>query len=91
LAPPGFEHPDQGDAQRLWNLAPRIPEERRFSRKFHECKELIDHILVSGALVHHIQSADSTSEPDSVTEDPTERKDVPGSDHAMVFATFEIG
>ncbi|MEU9214432.1 hypothetical protein AB0D27_42825 [Streptomyces sp. NPDC048415] len=23
----GFDHPDQGDAQRLWNLAPRILEQ----------------------------------------------------------------
>lgn len=32
IATPGFERPDQGDAFRLWNLAPLIPEERRFSR-----------------------------------------------------------
>ena len=39
LGPPGSEigtpgelHPDKGDAWRLWNLAPRIPEAHRFSR-----------------------------------------------------------
>lgn len=29
---PGFPRPDQGDSRRLWNLAPKIPEERRFTR-----------------------------------------------------------
>ncbi len=41
--------------------------------------------------MHHIDSAHATSEASSVTEDPTERKDAPGSDHAMVFGSFEIG
>jgi hypothetical protein len=34
IAATGFDHPDQGDARRLWNLAPRIPEAQRFSRKY---------------------------------------------------------
>ena len=49
----GFDRDDAGDAERLWNVAPRIlPEERRFSRVFNGRPELIDHILVSHALVH---------------------------------------
>jgi hypothetical protein len=47
----GFDRPDQGDGSRLWNLAPLIPAERRFSRVFRGRGELIDHILVSHALV----------------------------------------
>jgi predicted extracellular nuclease len=31
----GFTQPDQGDQQRLWNLAARIPAEQRFSRVYH--------------------------------------------------------
>jgi hypothetical protein len=34
IATTGFDHPDTGDVQRLWNLAPRIPEAQRFSRKY---------------------------------------------------------
>jgi predicted extracellular nuclease len=49
----GFDRDDAGDADLLWNVAPRIlPEERRFSRVFNGRPELIDHILVSHALVH---------------------------------------
>ena len=53
----GFDLDDAGDGQRLWNLAPRIlPEDRRFSRVFNGRPELIDHILVSHALVHDVDS-----------------------------------
>src|SRR6478735_9446274 len=45
----GFDRPDNGDAQRLWNLAPRIPAEQRFSRIYRGRKQLIDHIFVSHA------------------------------------------
>lgn len=47
----GFSRPDQGDDTRLFNLAPLIPEVRRFSRVYRGREELIDHILVSGALM----------------------------------------
>lgn len=30
----GFDQPDQGDEQRLWNLAPRIPADQRFTRVY---------------------------------------------------------
>jgi predicted extracellular nuclease len=44
----GFGRPDDGDGDRMWNLAPRIlPEERRFSRVYRGRPELIDHIFVS--------------------------------------------
>jgi endonuclease/exonuclease/phosphatase family metal-dependent hydrolase len=90
IGTPGFDRPDQGDGQRLWNLAPRIPAERRFTRRFEGRNELIDHLLVSHALVHHIDSVDTTSDTPSITTDPAARKDAPGSDHAMVFAHLSI-
>ena len=43
----GFTQPDQGDHQRLWNLAPLMPPGRDYSRINHGRNELIDHILVS--------------------------------------------
>ncbi len=30
----GFDQPDQGDWQQLWNLAPRIPAKQRFTRVY---------------------------------------------------------
>jgi predicted extracellular nuclease len=47
----GFDQPDQGDGRRLWNLAPLMPEGKNYSRINEGRKELIDHILVSAALV----------------------------------------
>jgi predicted extracellular nuclease len=88
----GFERPDQGDASRLWNLAPLIPEERRFSRRFRGRGELIDHLLVSHVLVQRVEEADTgPGEPPSITENPTERRDEPASDHSLVWARFEVG
>jgi endonuclease/exonuclease/phosphatase family metal-dependent hydrolase len=45
LGTPGFDRPDQGDRERLWNLAPLMPEGRDYSRVNHGQRELIDHIL----------------------------------------------
>ncbi len=68
----GFALADLGDGQRLWNLAPRIlPEDRRFSRVFNGRPELIDHILVSHALVHDVDSVTTgIADLPSVTVDP---------------------
>ncbi len=88
----GFDTGDQGDAWRLWNLAPLIPEESRFSRRFRGRGELIDHLLVSHALVHHVEQADTGPvEPPSITEDPTDRREEPASDHVPVWARFDLG
>ena len=51
--------PDQGDAWRLWDLAPLIPEKRRYSRIYRGRGELIDHILISRALLQKTTSVDS--------------------------------
>jgi endonuclease/exonuclease/phosphatase family metal-dependent hydrolase len=88
----GFNTPDAGDGQRLWNLSALIPPERRFSRKFNGRNELIDHILVSDALVHDVDSVTTgTTAVPSITSDPTERRDAAGSDHSPVIAHFNIG
>jgi endonuclease/exonuclease/phosphatase family metal-dependent hydrolase len=89
IGTPGFEQPDKGDPWRLWNLAWRIPAERRHSRRFRGRDELIDHILVSHALVHDVESVDTgPGEPPSITETPSARRDEPGSDHLPVVARF---
>ena len=91
LDTPGFNRPDRGDGQRLWSLAPCIPEQRRFSRRFNGRNELIDHILVSHALVQRVQSADAgTAGVRSISSDPTERRNAAASDHAPVIARFNI-
>ena len=89
IGTPGFERPDQGDGARLWNLAPRIPEERRFSRAFRGRGELIDHLLVSHALVQRVEDVGTgPGEAPSITEDPRARRDEPASDHLPVVAPF---
>lgn len=92
----GFNRPDKGDDTRMFNLAPLIPPERRYSRIYNGSKELIDHILVSQELLPGqprklpvVDSFVDTSLP-SVTDNPTERRDEPGSDHAPIIATFEL-
>ena len=85
----GFSHPDRGDGQRLWNLAPQIPAERRYSRIFEGQRELIDHILISHALLTRLQSVDTQpNQVASITTNPQARRDAPASDHAPVFAQF---
>jgi endonuclease/exonuclease/phosphatase family metal-dependent hydrolase len=88
----GFRIPDNGDAQRLWNLAPLMPPGRDYSRINQGRAELIDHMLVSEALV---RTVDVTSvgavlaQPlPSITPQPTARLNEPSSDHAPVVATF---
>jgi endonuclease/exonuclease/phosphatase family metal-dependent hydrolase len=82
----GFDTPDKGDAQRLWNLAPALPEGRAFSRIFNGRRELIDHILVSHALVTTLESADTGTTDLPSISGPRPASD--GSDHAPVFARF---
>lgn len=91
----GFSDPDRGDGDRMWNLAPLIPPEQRFSRIYRGRKELIDHIFVSNFLVSNNRTAavtTATAAPTlpSVADDPTARQGKPGSDHAAVIATFEL-
>ncbi|WP_338695440.1 endonuclease/exonuclease/phosphatase family protein [Streptomyces sp. Q6] len=94
IGTPGFDRPDKGDAARLWNVAPLIPEEQRYSRVYAGRRELIDHVFVTHALVGRVSRA-GTGVPHeaaaelhpiaSVGDDPAERRDAAGSDHAPVW------
>ncbi|MGW2568494.1 endonuclease/exonuclease/phosphatase family protein [Streptomyces sp. NPDC001537] len=91
IGTPGYDHPDQGDAQRLWDVAPLIPAEQRYSRINSGRRELIDHILVSHRLVLRVTAAGTGLPGDralrlpSVGPDPADRRGKPGSDHAPVW------
>lgn len=88
---PGFKQPDKGDGARLWNLAPLIPAEQRSTRTFRGRAELIDHILVSRALVTDVVAVNTAgAKPPSITESPTARRDEPSSDHLPVVACFKL-
>lgn len=91
IGTPGFEQADKGDASRLWNLAALIPAKRRFSRIHRGRGELVDHVLVSHALVRRVESVDTgPGKPPSITENPAERRDEPASDHLPVVARFRL-
>jgi predicted extracellular nuclease len=89
----GFDQPDRGDGQRLWNLAARIPEGQRFSRIYRGRGELIDHILVGHALVHTVADGavhtDGAGPTPSIDDQPADRRDAAGSDHRPVIAQFD--
>ncbi|WP_251092934.1 endonuclease/exonuclease/phosphatase family protein [Streptomyces sp. Caat 7-52] len=91
IGTPGYDRPDGGDPVRLWDVAPLIPADRRYSRIDSGRRELIDHVLVSHHLAHRVTEA-GTGLPagpapllPSVGQDPAERRDAPGSDHAPVW------
>ncbi|MFJ9540747.1 endonuclease/exonuclease/phosphatase family protein [Streptomyces sp. NPDC101225] len=91
IGTPGYDRPDRGDAARLWDVAPLIPPEERYSRVSSGRRELIDHILVSHRLVHRVTAAgtglpgDGTMRLPSVGPDPAERRGEAASDHAPVW------
>jgi endonuclease/exonuclease/phosphatase family metal-dependent hydrolase len=99
LGPPGSEIgtagalvPDRGDASRLWNLAPLIPEAERFSRVYQGHRELIDHVLVSRALLERVEEVHTLSAAGlaSVGDDPVTRRDARASDHSPVLAQLAL-
>ncbi|MCX5057901.1 MULTISPECIES: endonuclease/exonuclease/phosphatase family protein [unclassified Streptomyces] len=91
IGTPGYDKPDKGDAERLWDVAPLIPAEQRYSRVNSGRRELIDHILLSHRLVRRVTAAgtglrgEGTLRLPSVGPDPAERQGEPGSDHAPVW------
>ena len=89
----GFARPDRGDSWRLWNLAPLIPAERRFTRVFEGRREMIDHVLTSRFLVTRATEVDTAGgpPPPSIGSDPRARRDAPASYHALVLARFDLG
>ncbi|MER7641156.1 MULTISPECIES: endonuclease/exonuclease/phosphatase family protein [unclassified Streptomyces] len=92
---PGYDRPDQGDAVRLWDVAPLIPADQRYSRINSGRRELIDHILASHHLVHRVTAAgtglpgEGAPQLPSVGPDPAARREAPGSDHAPVWVRVE--
>jgi endonuclease/exonuclease/phosphatase family metal-dependent hydrolase len=91
----GFDQPDLRDGDRMWNLTPLIPEERRFTRLYRGRMEVIDHIFVSHFLVTETRTTDVTTvvaQPGmpSIEDNPAARQGKPGSDHAAVVATFDF-
>lgn len=96
IGTPGYDHPDKGDAARLWDVAPLIPAEQRFSRIHAGRRELIDHILMSRGLLDHVRTAgtgapgaSSAALPSVADGDPAVRRDAAGSDHAPVWARIQ--
>jgi endonuclease/exonuclease/phosphatase family metal-dependent hydrolase len=97
----GFNRRDQADDVRLFNLAPRIPEARRFSRIHHGRGELLDQIFASEEFLpfdqnNHRRLPDVDSHIDfvaqlpSVGDNPNERVGEIVPDHVPVTATFEF-
>jgi endonuclease/exonuclease/phosphatase family metal-dependent hydrolase len=91
----GFDQPDQGDGDRMWNTAALIPEPLRFTRLYRGRMELIDHIfvshfLVSGTRIVEVTTVTAAQGMPSIDDNPNERIGEPGSDHAAVVATFDF-
>jgi endonuclease/exonuclease/phosphatase family metal-dependent hydrolase len=92
----GFDRPDRGDPQRMFNLAPLIPEDERFSRVFRGRGELIDHVfasrfLVTGGRTTSVRTLRPGGDPlPSMTDDPNDVEAHDGSDHAAILATFDF-
>lgn len=95
----GFNRKDKGDDVRLFNLAPAIPLERRFSRVYQGHGELIDHIYVSEELLpfdasNHRQlpvvdsHIDFANDLPSIGDNPLDRAKAVAPDHAPVTAEF---
>ena len=98
----GFSRPDQGDAQRLFNTAPAIPEDRRFSRIHRGVGELLDQVLASEEMYPRASANGPRLEPisdshvdfvdnlPSVGTNPNVRVGEITPDHSPVTATFQI-
>ena len=91
----GFDQPDQGDGDRMWNTAQLIEETRRFSRLYRGRMELIDHVFVSHFLVTGTRTLEDTTVTapqgmPSIEADPNLRIRKPGSGHAALVATFDF-
>ena len=88
----GYSRPDQGDRQRLWDTGYAMQPPNDFSRINQGRKELIDHILVSHALIGALQDAGTVSlDIQSIgTQPQTTPRTTPPSDHRPVLAHFNI-
>ena len=101
ICTPGFNSPDRGDDVRLFNLAPRIPQARRFSRVERGRQELLDQIFASVEFfpmgednARRLPEVDSHIDFEghlpSVGDDPDERAREIAPDHAPVTANFDL-
>jgi len=93
IGTPGYGRRDRGDGQRLWNLAPRIPEANRYSRIYHARPELIDHILASHAVTVRVADGDidfAGPRPHSIGDDPNADSDAPASDHRPLLLAVDL-
>lgn len=97
----GFNRADSGDDARLFNLAPLIPEGRRYSRIHNGREELLDQIFASEELFPRDVAGDRIlpvvdslvdfhgSLP-SIPDNPNLRVEKIPPDHAPVVATFTL-
>ena len=86
-----LSHPGKTDDVTLYNLADYIPADHRFSRIFHNQRELIDHIMVSHELIFRHRQVDSfVARIESIGQSVRSRREAVLPDHAPVFARFEI-
>ena len=89
----GFDHPDKGDPQRLWDLGYWMTPPDDYSRVNQGRRELIDHLLVSHALSSHVQGAATIRlDVPSIGLHPatTPRVAPAPSDHRPVIAHLDI-
>jgi len=88
----GFDQPDQGDAQRLWETGYAMQPPDNYSRINQGRHELIDHILVSHALIGALQDAETVplDIPSIGTHPLTTPRTDPPSDHRPALAHFDI-
>lgn len=97
----GFNRADKGDDVRLFNLAPVIAPERRFSRVHRGRQELLDQIFASEECFPRGQDnkrqlpqvdslIDFAGQLATVGENPDERLKEVAPDHAPVIATFDL-
>jgi endonuclease/exonuclease/phosphatase family metal-dependent hydrolase len=98
----GFNLKDKGDDARLFNLAPAIAAERRFSRIHRGRGELLDQIFASEQFFPRDADNNRTlpTEVDchvdfrerlpSIEDNPNERIGEVTPDHAPVTATFDL-
>lgn len=91
----GFDQPDQGDGDRMWNTAELIEKTKTVLPSLCGRMELIDHIFVSHFLITGTRTVEVTTVTaaqgmPSIEDDPNARIGKPGSDHAAVVATFDF-
>lgn len=88
----GFDRPDRGDAQRLWDVGYAMTPPNDYSRINQGRHELIDHILVSHAMIGHLTDAATVplDVPSVGVEPRVAPRTDPPSDHRPVVARFDL-